>query len=825
MPRAAPYSQATRAQESIRSREKPQSTSGSRIAGRPRRGYTVAMGKAIRSPARRVALACFFLAASRAPADGFASFISAFKDIQPPASLNAVLDSWGTEDPLIPLDAFESFILAPAKGLAASRPGPRSLEGWGAWIRDFKRFVVDLHLDDGILLEFRASGRMKAKGFIIAAVSCFASYSAGDGGESYANRYLLSFAPSGRLVDAMPFMAPAPPGAGVSRRPAVLPWRDVRQDPVNRQGDLGAALVSLDGRGRIIARDRYMLGDLAVEIDEREIGVSAEGAFVEASPERRFLLSAVYKESGAAPGILRLYGAEDRGEGGPTYLAWIPAPADAPVEAAAGRAPDGSLSARSDSGREIGLAFSADGGSAVLSDGSGAKRSLSIERGPGKNGEETALSGILWLGDHYVSYSRNWTYLFAPALLPLASYGGQAIFAARSSVFGIVSEGNSGSRPDEGMTGGEASVGTLVEGSGLEWEGNRVAFAPGSRRWIAERRVVGKLAEEAFLVRGATKIRFSAGTVLDCSEAASPGPGWAVISAESEITERGLAFTAPAGSTIRFSPAAIEGVAFSRPVTVRSGSIAVKAAGVSFPAADPDGFAEVSAVEIVKARAGGKAVALADVVSLDAEGNARSGRLSADVDLDIGGKTVRFRGGYDPEAPDAGIIRLYPGGRVRSGTLAAAAAFRIGNTAVSLVPGDSVSFGVDGLLESCAPDALAKIESEGAAEIVKAGTLVFAPDGSVRSGNLFERNVTAAGGLRVSSLLAACVDRNVRARLRPALGSETVGFLNKGDMAAVIEKSAEKTWIDDASAHWYLLRRLSDGQTGWSYGRYLRVEE
>jgi len=56
------------------------------------------------------------------------------------------------------------------------------------------------------------------------------------------------------------------------------------------------------------------------------------------------------------------------------------------------------------------------------------------------------------------------------------------------------------------------------------------------------------------------------------------------------------------------------------------------------------------------------------------------------------------------------------------------------------------------------------------------------------------------------------------------LSCETLGYLEKGDIVKIVDRSDEKFEIDGENWHWYQVK-TTDEQTGWVYGKYLDIEK
>jgi hypothetical protein len=593
---------------------------------------------------------------------------------------------------------------------------------------------------------------------------------------------------------------------------------------VIHQGSPDRISIAFSADGRMSVLRRYVLQnysdpELVTEIDKEEIGPSADGRFGDLAPHRRFLLSAVFEETRAPDakmrGALYVYQAEEHAPAGSAFVIWRADPGTPPVEAEAdaGVAPDGSWIARTDYG--LGISF-LDG---TLTDTAGVKHALGLTFGPGTDGEATRLSGILPLGDIYDPHSATWTYLFAPAFLPVAS-GGSELFAARSFTLGVTTPNF------EGSAGDAVSVGTLAKEVAATILGNPVTLSPGSLRIFDKDRsgAAGVLAKDARINWYQGQMSLAAGTVYG-----QPNPnaaGWAIPSKETSFAEKSATLKVPAGSTIHFSDWGIpKDVVPAIPIPLRVGGLSVSIAGATFTGTPSSSLTSVALSQPVAVQIGGKKIVLIDTLTFNENGTLESGRLQADTEQTVGGRVIRFLHGYDPEHRELGVIYLFPDGHVRGGSLAAAMAFTIGKSTVSASRGDSVLFGKDGRLEAFTPSTMVTVSAGDRRILYSDGTIAFNPDGSVAPGSLSLDLQQQIGAVSISTTTAVCTDTRVRVRALPNLQAETLGYLDKGDTLVVLGKGAQQMPIDEMTAFWYRVRRIADGLTGWSYGYFLRLKE
>ncbi len=777
-------------------------------------------------PAIALAAALAFLPALPLLALNFPELLSRFKELSLPTALD--LKVWqrsGSASPSIALEDLEAFVLVPARSLAASRPGLRGLWSWENWIRDYRRYQSNRTGPDEKRLAFKPLGRLSSKGYVVLAVVFYAEDWWVNGSRSWENGYLLSYSTAGRLIDGMPFYPSQNWRETIPEAWPDLPPGRYPQDLTCHQGYPDSVSIAFDTTKRIVALDRYGVDRTIFEIGQRELGISAEGAFAEIHPKHRFLLSRVFGEAEGSSGRLHVYEAEDGGEGEPPYFIWIGGSEGSSFEAraTAGLSPKAVLSAVSVSGKAITVELSADLGRATLVDAAGARHELGLRLGPGDRGEKTSLSGILTLGDADERRSRTWTYLFTPALLPVAGPGGQELFATHSWVLGAMEDGEEGSRGDV------VSIGTLAKESRASLGETPVFFAPGGVRDFEHGLVAGALAREFKIqskVGGAAAL--PAGTRVRILDAG--GPNWlAVPSKDCSVVIKDLKLKVPAGSSLEFYLGGYAiGLAFSSPLPIRlsGATVPVYDLGIQYS----DFFSKaywISAAEIadpIPVSAGGAKIELIDEIRFDGKGN-ESGRLQADAEIKVGARSLSFRGGYDPEDSETGRISIYPDGRLRSGYLAAQSVFQSGKGTVRLREGDEATFGPDGNLESCKPRAMVRLSSGDRSAILKCYSLEFKPDGSLVSENLPEELQSASGNFSVYPLFATCIDMNVRVRTVPGLQTKTLGHLNEGDRVLVMERSPYAWPIAGNTDYWYRIRRASDGLAGWSFGSFLKLEQ
>jgi hypothetical protein len=766
--------------------------------------------------------ACLALNAPRASAGSFADLVSSFPDISPPPGTSLDIAQVSSGSHQVSIEDFKSFFLVPARAAAGSSVGLRGVDYWSQRIVEFRRFYPipgDTHSED---LSFDALGRLKLNGFLVLAVSCGWNESDVDWGQGWHDSYLFCFTPSGTLVDALPFMPPQerdwPYGGGQE----IAATESLPEDPAIHQGSLDSVSVIVGDGKSITVLHRYSLHDvhntsLITEIGKRQIGLSATGRFVDLLPRQRFFLSKVLEEStGGDPGLLCLYEGQESPQATPSFFVWQSDRDHPSVAAEMTAAPDGSLVARTTAGQTMSLVFD-DPSSATFTDTAGENHGLRLKYGSGKDGEETRLPGILPMGNMYEPHSATWNYLFAPTLLPVAG-GGQELFAAHSFTLGATAEDYKGS-------GGDAvSVGTLA-GESQSTANPAVTFSPGSFCYFGEdKRVhIGVLARDAKIAWPQGGMTLAAGTMY--CEREGDRAGWAIPARDTSFALTNATLKVQAGSTIRLSYGIPSSVVLPGPVQARVGSSVFWASFASLMGGYPDSLTGLLASEPATLTVGGKKVALSDTLSFDDRGRLTSGRLRADTDLSVGRKTIRFRGGYDPENPEVGMVRVFPDGRLRSGALAGAMTFQVGKSSVSLTKDDLVSFRQDGSLESCVPGTLVTVSGGGQSVLSSGGPIELRPDGGIASGIPLQDLPQAPGGLRVSTTTAACTDARVRVRAAANLEAQTLGFLDKGNTVLILERSTAQVQVGDMADYWYRVRRVSDGLTGWSFGLYLKLQE
>jgi hypothetical protein len=776
-----------------------------------------------------IALACIFLAVPSLSAIGFPELLARFKAISPPFALDLFPgDNGRSDDSSISIGDFEACFLVPGRSLAGHRTGFRSLEGWGEWIRGYREFQFTQRGPDAKALSIIPLGRLNVNGFTLLAVNCHAKDIWVDvSGDSGGNCYLFSFSSTGRLIDVLPFNPPRTWSVmGSDVWPTFPTQTTLLLDPTCHQGFADSATMAFDSQKRIIAVERYSIDGIITEIGTREFGLSKEGAFVELAPRGQFLLSTVFEETEGLPGLLHVYEPTAGSKGTPLMLRWrgnSDGSSSIEAETTTGIIPGGSLTARDASGRKIAVAFTVDGGKATLTDVEGKKHELLIKYGPGKNGELTRLSGVLALGDMYDRRSQKWSYLFAPSLLSVDGESGQELFAAHSLALGTEVNGR------EGSAGDAIAVGILAKESKMTLGSEPILFAPGSLCYFGSKRFVrGSINQNLKVNTTSGSFTLPAGTlyreetsVVQTTIVLKPT---AVVSQDCSVAVKNTKMKVPAGSTINFGSGGVESIVFSSPVSLRLGSVTASVYSAVFDV-NTGRFTETILDESVPVSVGGEKVALTDRLTFDASGNIVSGILQADTELKVAGIALRFRGGYDPENPETGRVQLFGDGRLRSGFLAAPAVFQSKKSTVSLMAGDGVTFRRDGSLEASAPRTIVTFSAGGHAVSVKCESLNFDPDGSIRASDIPEELKPLAGNIRVSALLATCIDTRVRVRIAPNLKAETVGYLGKGETMGVLEKSAEAMAVEDMTNYWYRVRRLSDGLEGWSFGQYLKIEQ
>ncbi len=80
-------------------------------------------------------------------------------------------------------------------------------------------------------------------------------------------------------------------------------------------------------------------------------------------------------------------------------------------------------------------------------------------------------------------------------------------------------------------------------------------------------------------------------------------------------------------------------------------------------------------------------------------------------------------------------------------------------------------------------------------------------------------------GLLFQETTGRANDSRVRIREYPLLDAQHLAYLSAGDELEILDRSGVKVVIDDMEEYWYKIRRLSDGQEGWSYGAFIDVDE
>ena len=752
-------------------------------------------------------MAVLWLIAAALPlrAVGFDAFLARFKEIQPPAALEP------PEDPgSIPIEEFEAFILVPGRALAARRPALRSLEEWPDHVRQARAYQARPVYDEGYEVGISPLGRWTAGGYILAAVEVSAHHSYVDGGQSWSSRYLLSYSPSGKLIDGLRYAKSKdyPPPLASGGAPS-----------------LEGASLSLDPEGRILAFDDYGIYKdnfefIAGEAWSWNISQSPDGTLKESPEKRSFLLSKIYAESGEGPRRLYVYETEAPSRGAPAYLAWHNSQTTEIIwaQVRSGLAATGRVVASDASGRSLALDFSQDGKSASLADPAGKTYALIIEYGPGASGEPTRMSGITPPGDRYDPQSASWTYLFAEASLPLVPDGEQLLFAARSFVVGTTAAGYKGSPDALIRRGTPAKARESGLGTGM------ALFEPRSlcdfKNGLVE---AGTLARDLDL-GGEARVILPAGTRLEIDNwnSVDPPDHWrALLSKETSIQIIDQKVRAPAGSRLLIaSGISVVEAEFPTALRLRLGSSEASIIGFDFLRRDELSLAAPFATTIA-----GKKVTLVDAIGLGAGGIVETGRLGGDLELSAGGRTFTIRGGYDPERPEAGIVGFYPNGKLLSGTLAKGARVQTGKAELDLAEGDAVVFGEDGSLQSATPAGLSIVTVDGRKGEVKVLSINRLPDGGFSILAADGRLVTAKDKLVLTGLGAVCTDTRVRVRTAPDLQASILGHLDKGDRLLVLDRNTRSKEESEGNGDfWYRIRRVSDGLTGWSYGLYLKLD-
>jgi hypothetical protein len=360
----------------------------------------------------------------------------------------------------------------------------------------------------------------------------------------------------------------------------------------------------------------------------------------------------------------------------------------------------------------------------------------------------------LWLGDRYDPSSRSIGYLFAPALLTSTSGerdqngrhppgAEKHPFDAHTFIMGNLHEGSEEVDPES------ISVGT-VSGE-IPWVFNEtpVRLTPHSTELFEDGAVFGTLAADAVVDWNEGKTVLAAGTRFFLAGLRME-PDWAIPPRDTRVTVKKLSFPVPAGSTIRSQWERVTGIVFSKPVRIRAGGVALSVFSAGFASSGPNYLTGAALAAPAMISIGGKAAALIDRVTFDELGSLSSGRLQADTAFTVGGRTVSFRGGYDPEEPETGIVAFFPSGRIHSGALAGAADFQIGKSKVRLIRGDSVSFHEDGSVETCTSSAGITVFAGGRQVGFK--QLVVNPDGTVASGALAADTTLEVGGTAATFL-------------------------------------------------------------------------
>jgi hypothetical protein len=323
--------------------------------------------------------------------------------------------------------------------------------------------------------------------------------------------------------------------------------------------------------------------------------------------------------------------------------------------------------------------------------------------------------------------------------------GAELLFDAHTLVLGNLHEGSEEVEPES------ISEGTLADGIPWIFNETPVRLMPHSAALFEEGAVFGTLGADAVVAWDEGKTPLAAGTRFFIAGLGMI-PDWALPSKDTTVTVKKLTIPIPAGSTIRSQWERIAGIVFSKPVQIRVGAAALSLFSAGFANTGPNHLTDAALSAPATVSFGGKTVALTDRVTFDELGNLKSGRLQADTAFTMGGRTITLRGGYDPEEPDAGMVGVYPSGRVRSGVLAAAADFPLGKTRVRLVRGDAVRFREDGSVEACTPAAGVTVTAGGRQVRFAGGELVVNPDGTVASGALAADTTLEVGGTAATFL-------------------------------------------------------------------------
>lgn len=69
-----------------------------------------------------------------------------------------------------------------------------------------------------------------------------------------------------------------------------------------------------------------------------------------------------------------------------------------------------------------------------------------------------------------------------------------------------------------------------------------------------------------------------------------------------------------------------------------------------------------------------------------------------------------------------------------------------------------------------------------------------------------------------------CAEDNVRVRVRPSLKAEIVSFLKKDEKIEILDKTDEKTKINNMENYWIKIK-TGDGKYGWAYGEWINEEK
>jgi len=87
-----------------------------------------------------------------------------------------------------------------------------------------------------------------------------------------------------------------------------------------------------------------------------------------------------------------------------------------------------------------------------------------------------------------------------------------------------------------------------------------------------------------------------------------------------------------------------------------------------------------------------------------------------------------------------------------------------------------------------------------------------------------EHGGDVAGSPVAPMVYATVQSDNLRVRGSPSLSGKHLGMMQTGWRVEILERSAEKTAVDDMLAYWYKIK-TEEGLVGWAYGYYLLIEE